>query len=382
MSMGRIPSIELPGVVSHALRRTALTAKLARRRLRKPANLHTAPGTIAVQPDALPPEVTVIAFGPDRVAEARIATLAELDAVVGDLPVAWVNVDGLGDATLLKSIAERFGIHPLAMEDATDLSQRAKVDTYPDGTFIVLPMPHEDVKGFWTEQIALWVTPRFVVSFQSLPGDCLDALRTRIRNPAGRLRGHGADYLAYAIADAVIDAYFPIVDRIGGMVEDLEDEVFRRPTGTQLSQIRLARSELIRMRRALLPIRDTASNLLALDRVFQPDTRPYLRDLADHVARALDQIETDRYMANDLLEIYMTSVNMKLGETSKVLTIIATIFMPLSFITGLWGMNFQVLPLTARENGFWIAMALMAVTTLGFLVYFWRKGWLRDTTKV
>ncbi len=380
--MTRIPSIELPGVVSHALRRTALTAKLARRRLRKPTNLHTAPGTIAVQPDALPPEVTVIAYGPGQVSERRIATLEELDAAVGSSPVAWVNVDGLGDAALLKAIADRFGIHPLAIEDATDLSQRAKVDTYPDGTFIVVPMPHEDAKGFWTEQLAMWVTPRFVVSFQSLPGDCLDSLRARIRNPAGRMRSHGADYLAYAIADAVIDAYFPIVDRIGGMVEDLEDEVFRRPTGRQLSQIRLARSELIRMRRALLPIRDTASILVSLDRVFQPETRPYLRDLSDHVARALDQIETDRYMANDLLEIYMTSVNMKLGETSKVLTIIATIFMPLSFLTGLWGMNFEILPMSDREHGFWIALGLMTATALGFLVYFWRKGWLKDTTKV
>jgi magnesium transporter len=135
------------------------------------------------------------------------------------------------------------------------------------------------------------------------------------------------------------------------------------------------------MRRALLPIRDTASNLLALDRVFSADTRPYLRDLSDHVARALDQIETDRYMANDLLEIYMTSVNMKLGETSKVLTIIATIFMPLSFLTGLWGMNFEILPMSDREHGFWIALGLMAATSLGFLVYFWRKGWLKDTTK-
>ena len=127
--MTRLPSIELPGVVSHALRRTALTAKLARRRLRRPANLHTAPGTIVVHPDALPPEVSVIAFGPDRVAEARIGSLAELDAVTGDLPVAWINVDGLGDANLLKAIAGRFGIHPLAIEDASVLSQRAKVDT-------------------------------------------------------------------------------------------------------------------------------------------------------------------------------------------------------------------------------------------------------------
>ena len=370
-----------PGVVHDALRRTAVNAKLARRRLRRPTNLNVAPGTISVAPDALPPEVTVVAFGPDSLREARVTTVPEIDAAIGDAPVAWINIDGLGDAAFLKAIGERFGIHPLAMEDATDLSQRAKVDTYPAGTFIVLPMPHAAKGEFWTEQLALWVTDRFVVTFQSEPGDCLEQLRARIRNPASRLRSRSADYLAYAIADAVIDAYFPIVDSIGSLVEDLEEEVFRRPTGRQLSQIRRARAELIRMRRALLPIRDTASNLVALDGVFHPETRPYLRDLSDHVARALDQIETDRYMANDLLEIYMTSVNLKLGETSKVLTIIATIFLPLSFLTGLWGMNFEWLPLKDQERGFWFSIALMVATVAGMMLYFWRKGWLRDSTK-
>lgn len=371
----------LPGVVHEALRRTAVNAKLARRRLRRPVNLNVAPGTIAVEPGALPPEVTVVAFGPDRLGEARVNTVAEIDAAIGDAPVSWINIDGLGDPAFLKAIGERFGIHPLAMEDATDLSQRAKVDTYPTGTFIVLPMPHGEKGDFWTEQLALWVTDRTVVSFQSVPGDCLDQLRSRLRNPSSRLRSRGADYLAYAIADAVVDAYFPIVDSVGSLVEDLEEEVFRRPTGKQLSQIRRARAELIRMRRALLPIRDTASSLIALDGVFHADTRPYLRDLADHVARALDQIETDRYMANDLLEIYMTSVNLKLGETSKVLTIIATIFLPLSFLTGVWGMNFEWLPLKDQERGFWFSIALMVATVAGMMLYFWRKGWLRDSTK-
>lgn len=371
----------IPGVVHDALRRTAVSAKLARRRLRRPTNLHVAPGTIAVAPDALPPEVTVVAFGPDRITESAAGTVTEIEALIGDAPVVWVNVDGLGDAALLKAIGDRFGIHPLALEDATDLSQRAKVDTYPSGTFVVLPMPHGDKGQFWTEQLALWITDRFVVSFQSLPGDCLGHLRSRLRNPASRLRTRGADYLAYAIADAVIDAYFPIVDAVGSLVEDLEEEVFRRPTGRQLAQIRRARAELIRMRRALLPIRDTASSMIALDTVFHPETRPYLRDLADHVARALDQIETDRYMANDLLEIYMTSVNLKLGETSKVLTIIATIFLPLSFLTGLWGMNFEWLPLKDQERGFWFSIALMVATAAGMMTYFWRKGWLRDSTK-
>jgi len=378
--MTKLPGI-VPNAIAGALRRTAVTAKLARRRARRPANLHLAPGTVSVPPDALPTAITVIAYSPERVTERTIASLAELDAAAAGASTVWVNIDGLADGETLRAVAERFGIHPLAMEDATDVSQRAKVDTYGDAVFVVLPMPHDEGKGFWTEQLAMWVAGNHVVTFQGMPGDCLDPLRQRIRNPAGRVRQRGTSYLAYAIADAVVDAYFPAVDRVGGMVEELEDEVFRRPTGRQLARIRTARGELIRMRRALLPIRDAAAAMQALDRTFDAETRPYLRDLADHVARALDQIETDRYMANDLLEIYMTSVNMKLGETSKVLTIIATIFMPLSFITGIWGMNFELLPLAGRDDGFWLAMGLMAATTLGFFAYFWRKGWLQDTTK-
>ncbi|MFZ4467002.1 MAG: magnesium/cobalt transporter CorA [Phycisphaerales bacterium] len=369
--------------VGHALRKGALTAKLARRRLRKPATLHMPPGTLLVAPDAAPPVVTVMAFGPDGLVERTVTDVAGIDAAAGDHPVVWVNVEGLGDASLLKAIADRFGIHPLAMEDATDMSQRAKVETYGDATFMVLPMPHDEGKGFWTEQLAIWLHGRFVVAFQGVPGgDCLDGVRARIRAGSGRLRRTGAPYLAYALADAVVDGFFPAVDRIGGMVEDLEDEVFRRPTGKQLQQIRRARFELVQMRRALLPIRDLAMSMLGMDRVFDAEVRPYLRDLADHVARALDQIETDRYMANDLLEIYMTSVNLRLGETSKVLTIIATLFMPLSFIAGVYGMNFDWMPELDWPYGYLFALGLMGLTAAGLVAYFWRKGWLRDSTKL
>ncbi len=369
--------------VGQALRRGAASAKLARRRLRKPSSLNTSPGSLVVAPDAAPPVVTVMAFGPDGLVERTVTDVAGIDAAAGDFPVVWVNIEGLGDAELLKAVADRFGIHPLAMEDATDMSQRAKVETYGDATFIVLPMPHDEGKGFWTEQLAIWLQGRFVVAFQGVPGgDCLDGVRTRIRSGSGRVRRSGAPYLAYALADAVVDGFFPAVDRIGDMVEVLEDEVFRRPTGQQLQQIRRARFELIQMRRALLPIRDMAMNMLGMDRVFDAEVRPYLRDLADHVARALDQIETDRYMANDLLEIYMTSVNMRLGETSKVLTIIATLFMPLSFIAGVYGMNFEWMPELEWPHGYLFALGLMALTALGLVTYFWRKGWLQDSTKL
>jgi magnesium transporter len=323
----------------------------------------------------------VFAYGPSNYKEFVATSMAEIIALGTEWPVLWVDVDGFGNVALLKEIADHFGIHPLAMEDATDTAQRAKSEPYGDATFLVLPMPHEDERGFWTEQLAIWVTARVVVTFQSVPGDCLDPLRNRIRENKGRLRTSGAAYLSYAIADSVVDGYFPIVDRIGEALEPLEDEAFTKPDGRTLGKIRRIRAELIRVRRAVHPLRDAAIALASLDRVFDADTRHYLRDLNDHVSRVLDQLETDRYMANDLLDIYMTSVNLKVAETSKVLTIIATLFMPLTFIAGVYGMNFKHMPELEWMLGYPFALGLMGCTVIGLMTYFWRKGWLQDTTK-
>jgi magnesium transporter len=372
------------GVVTAVLRRTALGARRARRALlgrHASAHLYTAPGTLAVTPDDLPPVVTVLAYGPDAFVERTVTSVEEIDALGAEWPVVWVNIEGLGDLALLKAIAARFAIHPLAMEDATDRTQRAKAEPYGDATFVVLPMPHEDERGFWTEQLSIWFTATAVVTFQGEPGDCLDPLRGRIREAKGRVRRLGAAYLAYAIADSVVDAYFPIVDRVGADLDPLEEEAFARPDGSTLGRIRRIRTELVRVRRAVHPIRDAAIALSALDRVFDAEARHYLRDLNDHVSRVLDQVETDRFMANDLLDIYMTSIDLRVAETSKVLAIIATLFMPLSFIAGVYGMNFHDMPEIQWEHGYAYALTLMALTTLGLLAYFWRKGWMRDTTR-
>lgn len=382
---GGAPEVpELPHLVGNVLRRTAIGAKRMRRQFRRArgsAHVHTAPGTIAVPPGELPPVVTVTAFGPDRIEERTITRLEEIDALGQDWPVTWLNIDGLGDAALLRAVAERFRIHPLAMEDATDTSQRAKAEAYGDATFLVLPMPHEDEKGFWTEQIAIWVTDRVVVTIQSMPGDCLDPLRHRLREPGSRARHCGAPYLSYAIADSVVDAYFPVVDRIGADLDPLEDEAFSRPDGRTLARIRRIRAELVRVRRAIHPVRDAAIAMTGFERLYDQETRHYLRDLNDHVSRVLDQVETDRFMANDLLDIYMTSVNLKVAETSKVLAIIATLFLPLSFIAGVYGMNFGSMPGLDSPWGFWTAIGVMAATAVGMMLYFARKGWLKDSTK-
>jgi magnesium transporter len=374
----------LSSLVTETIRKTAITARRARQKLRRlssPRHIYTAPGTMVVSPDDIPPVVTVFAYGPTSYKEFVATGVADIIALGTEWPVLWVDVDGFGNPALLKEIADHFGIHPLAMEDATDTAQRAKSEPYGDATFLVLPMPHEDERGFWTEQLAIWVTARVVVTFQSVPGDCLDPLRNRIRESKGKVRTSGAAYLSYAIADSVVDGYFPIVDRIGEALEPLEDEAFTKPDGRTLGKIRRIRAELIRVRRAVLPLRDAAIALASLDRVFDADTRHHLRDLNDHVSRVLDQLETDRYLANDLLDIYMTSINLKVAETSKVLTIIATLFMPLTFIAGVYGMNFKHMPELEWMLGYPFALGLMGCTVIGLMTYFWRKGWLQDTTK-
>lgn len=378
-----IPGADLPGAAD-ASRRTALKAGFLLRRAGRSGtspNLYTAAGTLSVAHNALSPVVTVYAYGPDAFVERTVTSVAEIDAIGNDWPVVWVNIEGTGDIDLLKSIAERFAIHPLAMEDATDVSLRAKVEPYGDATFMVLPMPHEDERGFWTEQLATWFTAQVVVTFQSVPGDCLDALRSRIREAKGRVRNHGAAYLSYVIADSVVDGYFPIVENIGSALEPLEEEAFSRPDVRTLGKIRRIRAELIRVRRAVHPVRDAVIAMTSLDRVFDPETRHYLRDLNDHVSRVMDQVETDRFLANDLLDIYMTSVNLKLAETSKVLTIIATLFMPLTFIAGIYGMNFKYMPELEWVMGYPFALGLMGLTVIGLLWYFWRLGWMQDSTK-
>jgi magnesium transporter len=377
--MNSLPGSDLPAKMAHLIRKH--TRRRRRRQPAIPKNLHLPPGELVVSPEELPPAITVFAYGPNAFAERTVTSVQEIADLGTDWPVMWVNVEGLGDPRLLRALAEHFGLHPLAMEDVADTTQRAKVEPYGDKTFVVLPMPHFDAGGFWTEQLSMFISPRVIITFQSAhEGDCLHQIRAHIRESRGRLRGLNAAYLAYAIADATIDAYVPPVNQISDQLDELEDVVLVRPTAAQLLAIRRIRSDLLWIRRAVLPMRDAMTALAALDRVFDQDTRPYLRDLNDHVSRLLDQLETDRFLASDLLDIYMTSVSLRVGEVTKVLTIIATIFIPLSFIASVYGMNFDVMPELRWLYGYPFALALMGMTAGSFMLYFWRKGWLRDNS--
>lgn len=340
------------------------------------------PGTLSAAPDAERPLVQVMAFGPDAYEEADVADVGVLKDYLGRWPVTWVNVYGLGDAELVRRLGELFGLHPLALEDVLHLHQRSKVEEYDHHLFIVLRMIDE--QRIDTEQLSIFLGDKYVITFQERLGDSLDGVRRRIRQGRGRVRAMPADYLAYCLVDAVIDAYYPHLDAFSDRIESIEDEVLAGASRATLARIHQFRRDILVVRRAVGPLRDAVAALLngAVDPHIRPETRPYLRDGYDHTIQILDLAENYRELVGGLLEVYLSTVNNRMNEIMKVLTIIATIFIPLSFLTGIYGMNFDTdasrynMPELGWALGypfFWtVALGVVAIE----LWFFWRRGWL------
>ncbi|MBP7830437.1 MAG: magnesium/cobalt transporter CorA [Kiritimatiellae bacterium] len=341
-----------------------------------------APGTLVVDPRAPKPAITVIAYGPDGFTEDHPQDIDALRALLNRRPVTWINVDGLGDADTLKALGELFHIHPLALEDVINVHQRAKVEPYRDNQFIVARMVEfrEDVL---TEQISLFLGPDYVVTFQEKAGDCFDPVRERIRKSGHRIRSAGADFLCYALLDAVVDACYPILERFGDRLDALQEEVLSKPARATVTLVHNAKRDLRTLRRAIWPLREMF-NALYRDSLpmIAPDTRLYFRDCYDHTIQIIDLVETYRETASDLTDVYLSSVSHRMNEVMKVLTIIATIFIPLTFIAGIYGMNFNPesspwnMPELNWKLGYPFALGLMALTVLVMLAFFRRKGWL------
>ena len=349
-------------------------------------NLNLPPGTLIIDPESPKPVLTIFGYSPESFEERTLAHPDEVKEFIRKWPLIWLNVDGLGDEATLRSIGEIFNIHPLALEDIADTSQRAKVEQYDNrATFIVVPMPHPVAHEheFTTEQLCLYLGEHCVVSFQqTAPGDCLEVIRERIRNKKGRVRTSNAAYLAYALVDTVIDAFFPIVSTMGDSLDELEARIMEESKSSQIFDIRAVKVNLMRVRRAVWPMRDAILNMTNMDQVWGADLRPYLRDATDHVARLMDLIETDRMMASDLMELYLNSASNRLGEVNKFLTVVATIFIPVGAIASIYGMNFDMeksawnMPELRWTYGYPFALGLMFTVATTFLFVFWRRGWL------
>jgi magnesium transporter len=334
------------------------------------------PGVLLSEPGAQPPAVQVIAYGPLEFTESPVDDLALLRQMRGKWPVVWVNVNGVAHAPTLAAIGEIFGLHRLALEDLGDVQQRSKVEQYDDHLFIITRMARL-TPALDLEQLGVFLGPDFVITFQERPGDVLDPLRQRIRAARGRIRQSGPDYLAYSVVDTIVDHYFPVAETYADRLDDLEEEIVRRPTRDTITRLHGAKRELMALRRAVWPMRDA---LNALVREPGPlvarETLVYFRDTADHCFQVLDLVETYRDLGASLTDLYLSTVSNRMNEIMKVLTVFAAIFIPLGFITGIYGMDLD----HPRPDWWWwnlpVALVLMGVTALGLLWWFGRRGWL------
>jgi len=293
--------------------------------------------------------------------------------------VTWINVDGVHDVEIIKKLGDCFEIHPLVLEDIVNTDQRPKIEDFEKYIFFVLKMLYIDEKTheIQSEQVSIIIGINYVISFQEKVGDVFNLVRERIRNSKGRIRKMGSDYLAYSLIDAIIDNYFVILERIGEKVETIEHDVVSAPEPEILQQIYNLKREMIYLRKSVWPLREVINSLLREEsRLIKKGTHVFLRDLYDHTIQVIDTIETFRDMISGMLDIYMSSVSNKMNEVMKVLTIFAAIFIPLTFIAGVYGMNFQYMPelsITWAYPVVWIVIIIVGVSLLG---YFKHKKWI------
>jgi magnesium transporter len=345
------------------------------------------------QKAGLPPG-TLVHIGEQKTDKVRIRliTYSENDfqetegaLVTGTAPskdpktVTWLNIGGIHKVEVIEAVGKTYDLHPLLLEDIVNTEQRPKLDDYGPYLFVVLKMlcPDKSGKLIQAEQVSLVTGPTFVLSFQENGTDVFEPIRERLRTGKGRVRSLGADYLLYSLVDAVVDNYFTVLELLGERIERLEDELVADPQREVLHQIHDVKRELLFIRRSVWPLREVVSGLSRGESsLIQPGTRLYLRDVYDHTIQVIDTIESFRDLTASMLDIYLSSISNRMTAVMKVLTIITTIFMPLSFIAGVYGMNFEHMPELDWRWGYPFALGIMAALGLGMLWFFRKQKWL------
>jgi len=322
-------------------------------------------------------KITLIEYNEGEVIEKDFYDLSECVEHVNPNMVKWINVDGIHDVSLIEKIGKQFNIHPLTLEDIVNTNQRPKFEDYDNYVVAIMKMIYYDTE-LRSEQLSVVLMEGMVISFQEVyGGDAFDLIRTRIRQGKGRIRRMGADYLAYALIDAVVDCYFTILEKIGDKIEVLEDELISDPTKETMQQLHHMKREMIFVRKAVWPMRELINNLERSEtELIRPTTDVYLRDVHDHTVRVIDTVETYRDLLSGMMDIYLSSVSNRMNEVMKVLTIITTIFVPVTFIAGVYGMNFDYMPELHSKWGYPLTWAVMIVIIVCLLIYFRKKKWL------
>lgn len=355
---------------------------MARRRRKRFHPPGTQPGTLAAHAEAgsAPVRVTVFRYAADRCEERPVPPEEIPFLAAPEGGVLWIDVAGLSDPSVVRAIGDRFGIHPLALEDVLNVPQRPKVEWYGDHLLVVL---REVRYPEAPEQVSFFLADRVVVSFQERPGDAFEPVRARLREGKGRIRAEGADFLLYSLCDAVLDAFFPTLEALGDEVEELEEKLLLAPVPETFVEIRRLKRALLEVRHAVWPARD-ALNLLLIEEhaLIRRETKVFLRDCYDHTIQLMDMVETFREMASGLVDEYMSAVSNRMNEIMKVLTVMATIFIPLTFIVGVYGMNFDTkvspwnMPELTWEYGYPAVLLVMGAVSGGMLYFFRRRKWI------
>ncbi len=325
--------------------------------------------------------IRIIDYDAERLEDHRIRPdeVSQCREIKARPTVSWVNVDGIHQVEVIEAFGQCFDLHPLVLEDILNTEHRPKIEDYGDYLFIVLKMLQFDPEGddIRTEQVSLILGKNFVLSFQEKEGDVFDGVRERIRNHKGRIRGKGADYLAYALLDSIVDSYYGILEKIGDRIEALEEEVIAAPSPASQKTIHHFKREMILLRKAVWPLREVIGGLQRDDSpLIGKATAVFLRDVYDHTIQVIDTVETLRDIITGLLDLYLSSLSNRMNEVMKVLTIIATIFIPLSFMAGVYGMNFEYMPELKWRWSYFVLWGAMLAVAGGLLTFFRRKKWL------
>ncbi|MDA0674128.1 MAG: magnesium/cobalt transporter CorA [Cyanobacteria bacterium] len=346
------------------------------------------PGTLQIKANARPPQITLINYDATDASRVAIAQPEDCTPYLNTDTVSWVDVCGLGQEAVWQRIGDVFALHPVVLEDVVNVPQRPKTENYGDQLVVVLHMvmllPGQ--QRFFNEQVSFVLSPTYLLTVQEEADyDCFGPIRDRIRFDRGHLRQRAADYLLYSLIDAVVDGIFPVLESYGERVEILETEITQTPTTNTLADIHQFKRELIALRRSLWPQREAIAALLREDcTLVSNEVKVYLRDCYEHVVQALDMLETYREVASSLMDVYLSSVSNKMNEVMKTLTVISTIFIPLTFIAGIYGMNFNPdaspwnMPELNWAWGYPAVWLVMVALSAGLIYFFWRRGWFED----
>jgi len=369
-------------VATGSIRRTrsAEPALLAEPRTRG-SKIGLAPGTPVFigERKLITARIEILAYDRDSMREVNLAGIEDCRELGHGEMVAWININGIHDIELVEAIGECFGLHPMILEDIVNSNQRPKCEEFEDYLFIAMKMLAfvDATSTVEAEHVSLILGQGFVVSFLEDEGDVFDAIRHRIRTGGGRIRGMKADYLAYCLMDAIVDHYFLAVERIGDRVEMYDERILTDPRPSDIQAIHRFKRELLGLRKAVWPLREVVGAIAKSDSaLLRPETRVFWRDLYDHTVQVIDMVETSRDILASLHDTYLSSLSNRMNEVMKILTIISTIFIPLTFIVGVYGMNFEIMPELKWRWGYFVVWALMLSIGISLYGFFKRRRWL------